>query len=1067
MSLVATTGLFGSYLGNPRPPRAYAATPPCSGTAPTFTCNVDNQTEFKDAVTFINSNAAANTSFTMEINSDFIVDEALTRTSKIAGANFNNVAGVSITIDGNNHVVSGDPTKSQATFLNLELSGIGSEAIAPDITVRDLTIDGMRNIGRTLFNNENFPAFEIQAGSDHPRGTVTISDVSVTNTVVETPTSYWNSAAYINARSISVSDSAFTNNSIERTTAGDIWGGAGLIVYTSSRAPGSGATISNSTFSGNTATATGKVTGSALHLYNYQTGSPTSIVNSTFTGNRAESTGVGGYARGAGLSTYNADLEVSGSVFTDNVATSQDMSKGAAILAASLFGGDVSLSVTDSAFTGNEAAVTSGGSASRVRGGAIYSRSKINGTVIESSTFTNNTATTDAGIAEGGAAFINATNSAQAVALTKSLFNGNTINAPEGSGGAVATSTAPLTVTSSEFTNNSVTAATGRADGGALRAGTDAVGTTIDSSTFSGNSASTTDNGQGGAVRLDPNSSGQTLAIVNSTFTSNTMAGGTTAGTGASGGAIFAGPAPLVVEYTTITENHATGNGGEGGGLWSYNPTIRNSIVNRNTAPQFGDDASGLYSLTSQNSLFTSNSALHIIAGGSPTVIDSLYSADAQVDAPADNGGLAIGRIGTPQVIRTMALRSGAMANGAGSASVGTQPSTDERGTGFPRVIGACPDAGAFEGSTTACYSPTPPAPPAPAPSGGGSSDSAPADVTLALDGNGGSVAVPSVVGSAGSSVMLPTAGQASRPGYVLTGWSTNPNGSGATYAPGARLTLAVSGTLFAQWAPVTGPLDPVVTPATTGVPAGGSVALLDGAPTPSSVAANAKGDALDVTGPGWNLALSGSTSAGAAQPLQAGRIVLPAGGSVRASGSGYAPGTQVVLYLLDPAITLGTATVGADGSFTVVLTVPLTVGAGRFVLQANGMTTGNQVRSVSVPVTVRGATAKQRVQRVSATIYFASGSSRLTTTAQRTLERLEARVPAGAKDVTVQCIGFVQPTRNTGNDQTLSTQRAVNSCEQLRADGVRGSQVVSGKGRAPQTNATARRVEITIAYRR
>lgn len=361
----------------------------------------------------------------------------------------------------------------------------------------------------------------------------------------------------------------------------------------------------------------------------------------------------------------------------------------------------------------------------------------------------------------------------------------------------------------------------------------------------------------------------------------------------------------------------------------------------------------------------------------------------------------------------------------------------------------------------------TPPQPPAPAPSNGGSSNNAPASVNLALNGNGGSVAVPSVSGAAGSSVMLPTVGQASRPGYVLTGWSTSADGSGTTHAPGARLNLTVSGTLFAQWAPVSGVLDPVVTPATTGVPAGGSVALLDGAPTTSSLAANAAGTGVDVTGPGWNLAVSGATSAGAAQSLQAGRIVLPAGGSVRASGSGYAPGTQVVLYLLDPAITLGTVTVGADGSFTVVLPVPLTVAAGRYVLQVNGMTTGSQVRSVSVPVTVRGAGVKQRVQRVSATIYFASGSSRLTTTSLRTLERLASRVPAGARDVTVQCIGFVQPTRNTSNDKSLSTQRAVNACEQLRADGVRGSQVVSGKGRAPQTDATARRVEITIAYRR
>jgi outer membrane protein OmpA-like peptidoglycan-associated protein len=177
-------------------------------------------------------------------------------------------------------------------------------------------------------------------------------------------------------------------------------------------------------------------------------------------------------------------------------------------------------------------------------------------------------------------------------------------------------------------------------------------------------------------------------------------------------------------------------------------------------------------------------------------------------------------------------------------------------------------------------------------------------------------------------------------------------------------------------------------------------------------------------------------------------------------------------VYLLEPAVTLGAVTVGADGSFRAVLPVPITVRPGDRVVQINGLTTGQQVRSVSLPARVPAAGGSSgavagKVTRVKTTVYFASGSPELTASAKRALARLATRVPAGAKDVTVQCIGFVQPTRNTSNDKQLSTDRAVNSCEQVKANGVKGPQVISGQGRAKQTNATARRVEVTIAYRR
>ncbi len=47
------------------------------------------------------------------------------------------------------------------------------------------------------------------------------------------------------------------------------------------------------------------------------------------------------------------------------------------------------------------------------------------------------------------------------------------------------------------------------------------------------------------------------------------------------------------------------------------------------------------------------------------------------------------------------------------------------------------------------------------------------------------------------------TAGNLSRAGYTLSGWNTEPNGSGTAYSPGAPFTSTGNVSLYAQWTPV------------------------------------------------------------------------------------------------------------------------------------------------------------------------------------------------------------------------------------------------------------------------
>lgn len=73
----------------------------------------------------------------------------------------------------------------------------------------------------------------------------------------------------------------------------------------------------------------------------------------------------------------------------------------------------------------------------------------------------------------------------------------------------------------------------------------------------------------------------------------------------------------------------------------------------------------------------------------------------------------------------------------------------------------------------------------------------------------------------------------------------------------------------------------------------------------------------------------------------------------------------------------------------------------------------------------------------------------------------------AGAKATVTVVIGYVQGTSSTANDQALSSQRAQVVAAYLRSEGVKGQYSIRGNGIAPEPGDKARRVQVTITYRR
>lgn len=300
------------------------------------------------------------------------------------------------------------------------------------------------------------------------------------------------------------------------------------------------------------------------------------------------------------------------------------------------------LTVTDSIFSGNAAAY----------GGGILNQDGAL-TVIHSA-FVSNTANADgAGI-----------NSVGTLAIVSSTFSGNTA---QGLGGGVIVPGGVVTVIDSAFAGNW---AFSEFAGGA---GMLAVGSGVDivDCVFSDNHTP----GAGGGLFLG----GSTNAFVsNSTFASNTA--------GVGGGLRSSGMVTLT--HSTFSGNTASTNfaGGGGGGIAITGGvlTVGGTLVAGNTAPR-GSDISGAVNSLGYNVI--GDTADAIISGTATGNLTGAAASPLALGALQDNGGPTW----------TMALGAGSVAIDAGDPAFVPPPDFDQRGPGYPRIVGGRIDIGAYE----------------------------------------------------------------------------------------------------------------------------------------------------------------------------------------------------------------------------------------------------------------------------------------------------------------------------------------------------------------------------------
>ena len=137
---------------------------------------------------------------------------------------------------------------------------------------------------------------------------------------------------------------------------------------------------------------------------------------------------------------------------------------------------------------------------------------------------------------------------------------------------------------------------------------------------------------------------------------------------------------------------------------------------------------------------------------------------------------------------------------------------------------------------------------------------------------------------------------------------------------------------------------------------AGQATTSENGVDVPSTVARNAAGTGVDVTGSDFSVSISGLAPDGTALPVDANGIVtFQSDGKVSVAGNGYAANSEVRVYFFSTPVLLGTVTTDSLGAFSASFPLPADVAVGDHTLQLRGYTTGGAVRNLNLGVRVIG----------------------------------------------------------------------------------------------------------------
>ena len=209
-----------------------------------------------------------------------------------------------------------------------------------------------------------------------------------------------------------------------------------------------------------------------------------------------------------------------------------------------------------------------------------------------------------------------------------------------------------------------------------------------------------------------------------------------------------------------------------------------------------------------------------------------------------------------------------------------------------------------------------------------------------------------------------------------------------------------------------------------------------------------------------WTLILRGTDPKGKVTPLDSKkRLAFESGNKAATSGTGFMPGTTVGVFLGTKR--LGNVTTNENGSFTASFPIPQSIKRGILVIQVNGITNNNTVRSVSLPVVFKSIEGGQ----VQKSVYFLGDSPKVTGHGGMVLQAIWALIK-GKKNIVVNVSGWVKETADKSHDIKLSNQRAQNMVHVLRdIYKINAKYSYKGFGISPEGTDKSRRADIVITF--
>ena len=264
------------------------------------------------------------------------------------------------------------------------------------------------------------------------------------------------------------------------------------------------------------------------------------------------------------------------------------------------------------------------------------------------------------------------------------------------------------------------------------------------------------------------------------------------------------------------------------------------------------------------------------------------------------------------------------------------------------------------------------------------------------------------------------------------------------------------------------GPTNPELPPVTdpVGTPPSSPSAKSNGVLETVKVIPNEEQTGYEIQAATWAVKITSTTKFVQSAADTMGRVTIEKGNTVTTSGIGFKPNTQVDVYVFSTPTYLGSVITDALGNFTTTLPMPDALKIGDHTFQVNGKTPDEAVRTASVPITLLPTPGKPG--KATFSIYYKLDTFFLydedKATIMKYVKAVKSKLTKSSK-VTIDVVGWVQPTVISPHVEWLSINRARAVSTVMRSAGLKGKYILNAPGHDKLNIRSSRRAEVTITW--